>query len=52
MSATSASVRDSPSLGRRLAGMFDGLHGIDRASMEHVYGSAEEVPALRSPGAG
>ncbi len=33
--------------------MFDGLHGIDWASMEHAYGSAEEVPALlwalRSP---
>ncbi|WP_405625587.1 HEAT repeat domain-containing protein [Streptomyces sp. NBC_00016] len=33
--------------------MFDGLHDIDWASMEHAYGSAEEVPALlwalRSP---
>jgi hypothetical protein len=26
--------------------MFDGLHDIDWASMEHAYGSAEEVPAL------
>ena len=26
--------------------MFDGLHEIDWASMEHAYGSAEEVPAL------
>lgn len=36
--------------------MFDGLHDIDWASMEHAYGSAEEVPALlralRSPDAG
>ncbi|MGW4517664.1 HEAT repeat domain-containing protein [Streptomyces sp. NPDC004393] len=35
--------------------MFDGLHDIDWASMEHAYGSAEEVPALlwalRSPDA-
>ena len=35
--------------------MFDGLHAIDWASMEHAYGSAEEVPgllwALRSPDA-
>ncbi|MFI7413996.1 HEAT repeat domain-containing protein [Streptomyces sp. NPDC049627] len=33
--------------------MFDGLHDIDWASMQHAYGSAEEVPALltalRSP---
>ncbi|WP_247614036.1 HEAT repeat domain-containing protein [Streptomyces tagetis] len=33
--------------------MFDGLRDIDWASMEHAYGSAEEVPALlralRSP---
>ncbi|MEU8976443.1 HEAT repeat domain-containing protein [Streptomyces monashensis] len=33
--------------------MFDGLDDIDWASMEHAYGSAEEVPALlwalRSP---
>lgn len=33
--------------------MFEGLHDIDWASMEHAYGSAEEVPALltalRSP---
>ncbi|MER6075358.1 HEAT repeat domain-containing protein [Streptomyces sp. NPDC001817] len=33
--------------------MFDGLHDIDWASMEHAYGSAAEVPALlwalRSP---
>ncbi|MFS4091497.1 hypothetical protein [Streptomyces sp. AF1A] len=33
--------------------MLDGLHDIDWASMEHAYGSAEEVPALlwalRSP---
>ncbi|WP_327188225.1 HEAT repeat domain-containing protein [Streptomyces sp. NBC_01334] len=33
--------------------MFDGLHDIDWASMEHAYGPAEEVPALlwalRSP---
>ena len=33
--------------------VFDGLHAIDWASMEHAYGSAEEVPgllwALRSP---
>ncbi|MGW4303572.1 HEAT repeat domain-containing protein [Streptomyces sp. NPDC004646] len=33
--------------------MFDGLHDIDWASMEHAYGSAGEVPALlwalRSP---
>jgi HEAT repeat protein len=33
--------------------MFDGLHDIDWASMEHAYGTAEEVPALlwalRSP---
>ncbi|MGW6737594.1 hypothetical protein [Streptomyces sp. NPDC055013] len=26
--------------------MFDGLHDIDWASMEHAYGSAEEIPAL------
>ncbi|MFH9826667.1 HEAT repeat domain-containing protein [Streptomyces bobili] len=36
--------------------MFDGLHDIDWASMEHAYGSAEEVPALlwalRSPDTG
>ncbi|MFJ9714313.1 HEAT repeat domain-containing protein [Streptomyces sp. NPDC101234] len=36
--------------------MFDGLHDIDWASMEHAYGSAEDVPALlwalRSPDAG
>ncbi|MEU6653463.1 HEAT repeat domain-containing protein [Streptomyces sp. NPDC046900] len=35
--------------------MFDGLHDIDWASLEHAYGSAEEVPvlltALRSPDA-
>ncbi|WNM32633.1 HEAT repeat domain-containing protein [Streptomyces sp. Li-HN-5-11] len=35
--------------------MFDGLHDIDWASMEHAYGTAEEVPALlralRSPDA-
>ncbi|MFF4316878.1 HEAT repeat domain-containing protein [Streptomyces sp. NPDC001507] len=35
--------------------MFDGLHDIAWASMEHAYGSAEEVPALltalRSPDA-
>ncbi|MEU6258612.1 HEAT repeat domain-containing protein [Streptomyces sp. NPDC047043] len=35
--------------------MFDGLHDIDWASMEHAYGSAEEMPALltalRSPDA-
>ncbi|WP_308313320.1 hypothetical protein [Streptomyces sp. FB2] len=35
--------------------MFDGLHAIDWASMEHAYGSAEEVPgllrSLRSPDA-
>ena len=35
--------------------VFDGLHAIDWASMEHAYGSAEEVPALlwalRSPDA-
>ncbi|MFQ6146785.1 HEAT repeat domain-containing protein [Streptomyces seoulensis] len=33
--------------------MFEGLHGIDWASMEHAYGTAEEIPALlwtlRSP---
>ena len=33
--------------------MFEGLHHIDWASMEHAYGTAEEVPALlwalRSP---
>lgn len=33
--------------------MFEGLHDIDWASMEHAYGTAEEVPALlwalRSP---
>jgi hypothetical protein len=33
--------------------MFEGLHRIDWASMEHAYGTAEEVPALlwalRSP---
>ncbi|WP_449338927.1 HEAT repeat domain-containing protein [Streptomyces chartreusis] len=36
--------------------MFDGLHDIDWASMEHAYGSAEEIPALlralASPDAG
>ncbi|UXX98011.1 HEAT repeat domain-containing protein (plasmid) [Streptomyces sp. AD2-2] len=36
--------------------MFDGLHDIDWAPMEHAYGSAEEVPALlralRSPDVG
>ncbi|MER5917207.1 HEAT repeat domain-containing protein [Streptomyces sp. NPDC001982] len=36
--------------------MFDGLHDIDWASMEHAYGSAEEIPALlwalRSPDTG
>ncbi|MGW4914244.1 hypothetical protein [Streptomyces sp. NPDC004270] len=36
--------------------MFDGLHDIDWASMEHAYGSAEEASALlwalRSPEAG
>jgi hypothetical protein len=26
--------------------MFDGFHDIDWASMEHAYGSADEVPAL------
>ncbi|MFD5015384.1 HEAT repeat domain-containing protein [Streptomyces chartreusis] len=26
--------------------MLDGLHDIDWASMEHAYGSAEEIPAL------
>ncbi|QKW32858.1 HEAT repeat domain-containing protein [Actinomadura sp. NAK00032] len=35
--------------------MFSGLHDIDWSSMEHAYGSAEEVPglllALRSPDA-
>ncbi|MFJ9656608.1 HEAT repeat domain-containing protein [Streptomyces griseoflavus] len=35
--------------------MFDGLHDIDWSSMDHAYGSAEEVPALlpafRSPDA-
>lgn len=35
--------------------MLDGLHDIDWASMDHAYGSAEEVPALlaamRSPDA-
>ncbi|MFJ4788601.1 hypothetical protein [Streptomyces sp. NPDC088794] len=35
--------------------MVDGLHDIDWASMEHAYGSAEEIPAmlwaLRSPDA-
>ncbi|MBP5866069.1 PBS lyase, partial [Streptomyces sp. LBUM 1484] len=33
--------------------MFEGLDGIDWASMEHAYGTAEEIPALlwalRSP---
>lgn len=29
-----------------VAVMFDGIHEIDWASMEHAYGSAEEVPAL------
>ncbi|WP_217133252.1 HEAT repeat domain-containing protein [Streptomyces sp. AC558_RSS880] len=36
--------------------MFNGLHDIDWSSMDHAYGSAEEVPALlpafRSPDAG
>ncbi|GIJ43178.1 hypothetical protein Val02_00640 [Virgisporangium aliadipatigenens] len=36
--------------------MLDGLHDVDWASMQHAYGSAEEVPslltALRSPDPG
>ncbi|WP_436786577.1 hypothetical protein [Yinghuangia sp. YIM S10712] len=36
--------------------MFDGLDGIDWASMHHAYGTADEVPdilrALRSPDPG
>ncbi|MQY39366.1 hypothetical protein SRB17_73880 [Streptomyces sp. RB17] len=35
--------------------MFDGLHDFDWASMDHAYGTAQEVPALltalRSPDA-